>query len=158
VAKNQSEIVAKSLERVKAKIQEELALLGIDYTGELSDSLTVKETAFGAILTALDYLPTSFDNVGRGPGGNPWIDPDWLRAKGIQPRNLKTGRFISYKSAAILISRKIGREGTDRYMGERPGIDIEGILFDEAPKLKNKLAASFVAKFREDLKQTTISQ
>ena len=157
MAKAQNEIIAESLENIKTDIQDELKSLGIDYTKQLSNSLEVKATAFGAVLSALEYLPTSYDSTGRGPGRNPFIDPDWLRAKGIQPRDLKTGRFITFKSAAILISRKIGRIGTDRFLNRRPGVNIDGILKEHKPPMINKLQKSFASKFREDIRQTIIN-
>jgi hypothetical protein len=146
MAKNQTEIVGKSLNKIKDRIKEELSSLGIDYTGRLSESLEVNNTAFGATLSAERYLPTAFDNVGRGPGGNPWIDPDWIRVRGIQPRDFTTGKFITFESLAVLISRKIGREGTNRFTNSgvgSVGVDIDTILEDEKPKLLKKLTVSF---------------
>jgi len=151
VAKSQVEIVAKSLRKIKDKIQSELADKKIDYTKQLSDSLKINNTAFGATLSAERYLPTAFSNVGRGPGRNPFIDPDWIRAKGIQPRDLRTGRFITFVSAAILISMKIGREGTDRHLGRREGVDIKNILKEEKPKLLKKLTLSFAKDFTKSI-------
>jgi hypothetical protein len=156
VSKAQSEIIGKQLELIKGDIQKELSSLAINFTGQLSDSLTVELTGFGAVLKGLEYLPTSYDGVGRGPGGNPFIDPNGLRAKGIQPRDLKTGRFISFKSAAILVSQKIGREGTDRYTNKRPGVDIDAILEKRKHEMMNKLKKSFVSEFRKDIKETII--
>jgi len=108
------------------------------------------------LLRGLEYLPTSYDGIGRGPGGNPWIDPNWFRAKGIQPRDLKTGRFIRFETAAYLVSMKIGREGTDRFSNKRPGVDIDSILEKHKPELLNKLKKSFVSEFREGIKETII--
>jgi len=151
VAKSQVEIVAKSLEKIKIKIEEELTSKNINFTGHLSRSMEINNTSFGATLSAERYLPTAFSNVGRGSGRNPFIDPDWLKAKGIQPRDLKTGKFITFISAAILISRKIGREGTDRHLGRREGVDIKNILKEETPKLLKKLTLSFAKDFTKSI-------
>lgn len=154
MAKSQNEIVGKSLNKIKDRIKEELAATQINYTNQLSDSLQVDNTAFGAVLKGERYLPTAFQGGGRAPGGRPFIDPDWVRAKGIQPRDFTTGRFISFKSAAIMISKKIGREGTNRYIGSgigSVGVDIDSILEEEKPELLKKLTISFAKDFTSSI-------
>jgi len=150
VAKAQTEIVGKSLNKIAERIKEELDTLDISYTNQLRDSITVDNTAFGAVLKAERYLSTAFQDVGRGPGGRPFIDPDWVRAKGIQPRDFTTGRFISFVTAAILISRKIGERGTNRYIGSgigSVGVDISTIIKEEKPTLLKKLTISYAKDF-----------
>ena len=156
MGKNQNDIIAESLEVIKERIQGELNSLNIDYTGQLSQSLEVKNTAIGAVLMGDEYLPTSYDNVGRGPGRGPFINPDWVRSKGIVPRDLR-GRFISFESFAILVSRKIAREGTDRHTGKRPGVDIETIIEEEKPEMLRRVSKSFVKRYAENIKKGTIS-
>ena len=159
MAKSQNEIVGKSLNKIKERIKEELASFGINYTGQLSSSLRVDNTAFGAVLKAEDYLPTSFDKSdfgrgGRGPGGNPWIDPDWVRSKGIQPRDFTTGKFISFESAAVAISKSIGESGTNRYKGSgigSNGVEMATIIKEEKPTLLKNLRLSFSKDFTKSI-------
>ena len=151
MAKSQNEIIGKSLNKVKERIIQELATKNIDATGQLSNSLQINNTAFGATLTALEYLPTSFDKVGIRPGSAPFISVDWVRVKGIHPRDFKTGRFISYASFAFLVSQKIKREGTDRYSNKREGVDIKTIMEEERPQLKKDLTLSFKGDFTKTI-------
>lgn len=84
----------------------------------------IKETksgfriAFGARGAGAQYV--RWVEEGRGPGRRPPMEPirQWVRAKPLKLRNLKTGRFQpltdqNVNSAAFLIARKIGEKGTE---------------------------------------------
>lgn len=84
----------------------------------------IKETktgfriAFGARGAGAKYV--RWVEEGRGPGRMPPVEPirQWVRAKPLKLRNLKTGQFTpltdsNVNSAAFLIARKIGRKGTE---------------------------------------------
>jgi hypothetical protein len=81
--------------------------------------------------------------LGRGPGKMPprekieeWVEknPDILAFFKTIFKN------ITSKSLAYIIARKIGREGTQIYRGERPGIDYLGILERSMPELVAEIA------------------
>lgn len=81
--------------------------------------------------------------LGRGPGKMPprekieeWVEknPDILAFFKTIFKN------ITSKSLAYIIARKIGREGTQIYRGERPGIDYLGVLEKSMPELVAEIA------------------
>lgn len=81
--------------------------------------------------------------LGRGPGKMPprekievWVDknPDVLAFFKTIFKN------ITSKSLAYIIARKIGREGTQIYRGEKPGIDYLGVLERSMPELVAEIA------------------
>lgn len=81
--------------------------------------------------------------LGRGPGKMPprekieeWVEknPDILAFFKTIFKN------ITSKSLAYIIARKIGREGTQIYRGERPGIDYLGVLERSMPELVAEIA------------------
>ena len=90
-----------------------------DYTGKTSSS------------------PYKYKNK-QPPSG---ILAKWISKKGIKGRDKKSGRFISHKSLAFIIGRKIKRDG------------IQGISFFQKPLgLEMKNFASQVAKaVKEDI-------
>lgn len=72
-------------------------------------------------LTGADYW--YFTVYGRRPGKQPPIESilGWLKKKGITSD-------IPERSLAFLIARKIGRLGTDIYLGKRPGLALPQII------------------------------
>ena len=66
----------------------------------------------------------------------------WLFDKGITPRDKRTGRFISYESAAYIISKAIGRDGT-KFQYSRP-IDFEKSLLKAYKKSTEKIKTAIV--------------
>jgi hypothetical protein len=88
---------------------------------------------------------------GRKPGKMPPIDSilDWLTNKGITAD-------ISLRSLAFLIARKIGRVGTDIYLGKRPGLALDEIIakrqeeFDKVfiPAMTEEVSTLIFAKFK----------
>jgi len=131
--------------------------LGIRTTGFSANSVKVlKGTHSGqAFLSSQLYLNTNFDKVGRKPGGRPPQQDiaDWVRNKGIQLRDRKTGRFLAVEQTAFLIARKIGKLGTDIYTGKRKGIDIKGILKENLPPTGRKLAQAYAREYAQQIKR-----
>lgn len=81
--------------------------------------------------------------LGRGPGKMPprekievWVDknPDVLAFFKTIFKN------ITSKGLAYIIARKIGREGTQIYRGEKPGIDYLGVLERSMPEIVAEIA------------------
>lgn len=77
---------------------------------------------------------------------------DWIRAKGIQPRNLKTGKFMSYKDFAKLLSVSIAKKGTiKRY--DYKGSDLINRLFKEVEgEITKELEKAFLEKINNEIK------
>lgn len=93
--------------------------------------------------------------LGRGPGKMPprekieaWVDknPDILAFFKTIFKN------ITSKSLAYIIARKIGREGTQIYRGERPGIDYLGVLERSMPELVAEIARGEAVSILTNLK------
>lgn len=89
---------------------------------------------------------------GRRPGTQPPLEAilEWVRKKPIVAD-------ISERSLAFLIARKIGRVGTDIYLGKRPGMALP-IIIEEANRdfkqdLKSKLRAEITKDFGDQLRQ-----
>ena len=80
----------------------------------------------------------------RGPGKPPpsYDIFTWLFDKGIKPRDKQTGRFMTYESAAYLISRAIGQKGT-QFMHSRP-IDYDQAKTEAFKKTNEKIKTAIV--------------
>jgi hypothetical protein len=89
--------------------------------GDLGMEIQLAQTGGG--LSANDYIYQLWK--GRKPGTMPPIESilSWIKKKHIKPLYK-----IKPKSLAFLIARKIGRQGTDIFMGKRPGLDLEAII------------------------------
>lgn len=86
---------------------------------------------------------------GRKPGKMPPIDSiqEWVEKKGIVPDG-----NISLRSLAFLIARKIGREGTDIYLGRRAGISMWEIIDNNNFDLREALSEQIDIEVKEALK------
>jgi hypothetical protein len=81
--------------------------------------------------------------LGRGPGKMPPREKieEWVEKNPDVLAFFKTiFKNITSKSLAYIIARKIGREGTQIYRGERPGIDYLGVLERSMPELVAEIA------------------
>lgn len=94
---------------------------GIRSSGKSAESLRPEVTENSGTLYGAKYFYQQ--KHGRRPGKFPPIDDilNWIRAKGITPRDPKT----SERSLAFLFARKIAEKGTDIYEGKRPALDVE---------------------------------
>jgi len=103
-------------------------------------------------LFAPDWFKYGFI-TGRGPGKLPPEEPilSWIKRVGINPKltliqlSLQNqGKAIDqeaeYQSLAWAIRKKIGRDGTDIWMGKKKGIDFLGAIDRNKPELLQKLA------------------
>lgn len=90
---------------------------------------------------------------GRRPGKQP--PPEsilaWMQSKGIH------GDYISDKSLAYLIGRKIGQLGTDIYLHKRPGLSLAEIIETNNKEFADNLRVTYLTEikntFSESLKE-----
>jgi len=109
-----------------AEARYNLATRKANASKDLSESLRywITETRSGITLNLGARAPGNkyaiYADQGRGPGKMPPLAKieAWVKIKPLKLRDLKTGRFqkvtpARIRSAAFLIARKIGREGTE---------------------------------------------
>jgi hypothetical protein len=138
------EIFREELGIVKFEIQSEQQALGITDSGLSANSIVIKGSrAQGAVLTAVGYLQTNFDGIGRGPGGFPPVQ-DIMRWGKLAPRAGQT-----LEQAAFLVARKIAEQGTDIHTGRRRGIDMDEIQKRSADRLAESLADNELIRFND---------
>jgi hypothetical protein len=87
---------------------------------------------------------------GRRPGKQPPIDNilAWIKKKGIEAKD------ISERSLAFLIARKIGKLGTDIYLGKRPALALEQIIKVNQGKFEGDLKE----KYRKEITEAVSNQ
>jgi hypothetical protein len=96
-------------------------------------------------LSGVMYAPHYFQYLifGRGPGKQPPPQSmtDWVTSNpDVLERAKQVYKYITAEQLGFLIGRKIGREGTDIYTGKKPGIDLLGVMEQNAPELFKALA------------------
>jgi ethanolamine ammonia-lyase small subunit len=93
--------------------------------------------------------------LGRGPGKFPPPDK-MLKFVQDNPQILESARQtyanITEEGLAYLIGRKIAREGTRIYRGEKEGIDLLGVIEANLPELLKDLARNQVLSIQTELK------
>jgi len=106
------------------------------------------------------YAPDWFQYMitGRGPGKRPpYKEPDnviekWLKKNPHVLVKLKEYfANITEKGAAYIIGRKIGREGTQVWSGEKKGVDILGPMEKYMPELLQTLVKNEAVKIATSL-------
>ena len=119
------EIITRYLEGVAEAIKTDAVNKGQKIP---ADSFEVRVGNDGTVsLLAADYF--QYLVFGRGPGKMPPVEKIQAWAKKIPLKGLDDlGRFITDKSLAWAIAKKIAREGTDIFQGKKPGIDLLGAM------------------------------
>ncbi len=86
---------------------------------------------------------------GRKPGKQPPIDSilGWLQKKGITSD-------IPERSLAFLIARKIGKLGTDIYLGRRPGLALPEIVEKREKEFDDEIDKHFREKYLNDFEKS----
>lgn len=127
------------LAMVRAKLIEDQKAKRMTTTGVTARSLDIQEVSRGAQLIGDDSFQQQI--AGRRPGR--FMPPDralkYVKDKKLVPRPDKYGRIPSLKSLAFLINRKLARDGSDIYLGKRPGLDLSGIVKSVQPTLRQAL-------------------
>lgn len=135
-------------------------------TNAKSILLRNKKIATGALYNSVRYLVTPQGNIqfifdesgkyvqgGRRRGARfppPTPILNWIRAKGIQGRDKKTGRFITNKALTFLISRGISEKGIKPlpFMS----MAIKESKKQLASELKKSVAKAMVKRLKASLK------
>jgi hypothetical protein len=122
---------------------------GIRSSGKSAQSLKIRTDENSGVLTGAKYFYQQ--KYGRKPGRFPPIDDilDWIRAKGITPRDTKT----TERQLAFLFARKIAESGTDIFEGKRPALAVE----DKIKELLAVFAKNMAVEFRDKI-ITTLKQ
>lgn len=97
------------------------------------------------------YAPHYFQYLifGRGPGKQPPPQSmtDWVTSNpDILDRAKLVYKYITADQLGFLIGRKIAREGTDIFTGKKPGIDLLGVMEQNAPDLFKAIAKNEAIK------------
>tara|TARA_R110000744_G_scaffold139833_1_gene251004 strand:+ start:512 stop:1063 length:552 start_codon:yes stop_codon:yes gene_type:complete len=76
---------------------------------------TKKKQSFKNQMNQSEVSPFKFgtgsSKVGKSKGGMSGIMSKWIKKKGFQWKDKKTGRFMSYKSMGYIVARSIYRDG-----------------------------------------------
>jgi len=141
------EILREELERLRLDIITQQSTLGIKDSGRSADSIKIVQArGLSAELTAVGYLATNFDKVGRRPGRQPPVDDILLWGK-LQPEGNETRLQAAFK-----VARAIGEMGTLIFRGAQ-GIDITELTKQSATRVSKALAENSVLQFSEATKR-----
>ena len=139
------ESIIKTLTRVKNKIILDYRNKGLKASGDFENGFDIgRQGRYKVVLSIPSYsryiMKFKGNRVGskKAPGKATDYEPlkQWIKDKGLQLRDLATGRFMAktetnYRKVAFLISRKINTSGTDIYQGKRQPIDLDAIVDNE---------------------------
>lgn len=121
------------MEGIKSDILSEMDELGFNASGKTAASFEIEiGDNYGKLIGLRSFQTIIQERLTDGGKGRKPTEKDgsgqlyksilgWIDAKGITPDG------ITKESLAFLISRKIHREGTRLYRGERQGVDLKGI-------------------------------
>ena len=127
------------LEDIKQDIIDEYEQKGLKASGAFERSLNIRRQGRGKVMLSIppysQFISKFKSNRGgRKPGGFPPLSiiEQWVKDKGLQIRDITTGRFrrktpTTTKQVAFLIARKIAEKGTDIHLGKREAIDLDRI-------------------------------
>ena len=162
--KGVSEILNKYGEQITSAIQQKLKQDGTDASGKTYNSVDYDVNG-----TTLDVYYSGVVNVldeGLSPNtAYPSITSivRWMEDKNIQPRSLKTGRFVKKTRAymrrtAFAIRSSIINKGTIKRFGYR-GTGVLDFAFskDRMNKMANELSSSFSDEINEQILLTFTS-
>ncbi len=120
---------------------------------KIPENFRVEVDEKGGRLWGADYF--QYLVLGRGPGKMPPLDPIIEWAKKFQGRD-KRGRFITDKSLAWAVAKKIALHGTDIFQGKKPGIDFLGVMETNMPELVSAIAKNeainILTTFKKELR------
>jgi hypothetical protein len=140
-------LISELLDGIKKVYIDKQTTQGIRSSGKSAESLRIEAgEKEGALYGAKYFYQQKF---GRKPGKFPPIDDilDWIRAKGITPRDTKT----TQKQLAYLFARKIAQSGTEVYQKKRDGLAVEEevkvLVKDFQDKLNGEFKAAIKASF-----------
>ena len=140
------EIIREFLEAVRDDSLTAQRELGLKASGKSGDSLRIQADEKRGALFGSPAI--RFQVKGRGPGKfpPPQTIQDWIEDKPIPVVG------ITVESLAYLIGRKIARQGTDIYLGRRPGLDLQEIIGKNMRPFVERLAREITVETFEQIK------
>lgn len=141
---NAQPLISELLDGIKKVYQDRQKEQGIRSSGKSADSLrTESNESSGKLYGAKYFYQQKF---GRKPGKFPPISDilDWIRSKGITPRDTKT----SERQLAFLFARKIAQKGTDVFQRKREGLEVEQQVEELVKEFRSKLNEGFKAEIK----------
>lgn len=140
--------ISELLNGVRQAYQTDQIDKGIRSSGKSSASLRMEVTETSGTLYGAKYFFQQ--KHGRKPGKFPPISDilDWIREKGITPRDSKT----STRQLAFLFARKIAEKGTDIYSGKRPALNVDEKIQELLKQFSQKVAKDFIAETKMRLR------
>lgn len=121
------------LEVIRKRIIQDQQAKHIRASGKSAQSLKIEEVRNGGQLIGSDYFQQQI--TGRKPGKFPPIKPilQWIDDKGLSLDK------ITKKGLAFIIARKIAEKGTDIFRKKRSGLEVNEIVNQSLPSLKDQL-------------------
>lgn len=143
------------LDKVRDLLIQDQKDKGIRTTGQSAEE--IKKTVNGdrgGELTGPHYFRQQKD--GRKPGkfAPPQAILQWIKDKGITPRDPKT----SLESLAFLFNRKLAREGSDIYLGRRPALNINEKLKELLKEFRDNTRKGMKGKITESIKRAVAAE
>jgi hypothetical protein len=150
------DLIERTLNGIKDELIREMDSGGFNASGRTKESFQVQAQDFYGELIGLRSFQTIVaerlkdGGRGRGPtksGGNGELYKSilqWIQEKGITPEG------ITIESLAFLISRKIHREGTAIYRGEKQGIDLKGIATRYIDQMMKEIPMIIITNLKQN--------
>lgn len=146
------DIIQKFLDQVIANIKADAASKGQKIP---ANSFRTEVTNDGGVLYAANYF--KYLVSGRPPGKQPPPEKmlEWVEQNPHIFEYFKTiYENITHKGLAYIVGRKIGREGTAIYRGDKPGIDFMNSIESSLPTLFSDIASNEAVAFLSGIKST----
>jgi len=143
MAVNFSASIDEHLDKVRQAYQDALNANGNNASYKTSESFTKEVTQNSGTLFGASNLYQL--KHGRKPGRFPPIDDilDWIRSKGITPKDNKT----TERQLAFLFARKIAQSGTDIFEGKKPALNVD----DQIKVLQEQFEKNLTADFKTEI-------
>ncbi len=140
--------ISELLDGVRNAYIEDQTAKGVRSSGQSAKSLRKVITPTSGSLFGAHYFYQQRN--GRRPGKFPPISAilDWIRIKGITPRDSNT----TERQLAFLFARKIANSGTDIFMKRRPALDVDQRIQELFLEFRKKVAKDL----KDDIKTTLI--
>ena len=134
---------------VRGKLKSEASKDGFKASGKLDKSFRYRVIKNELHLFGEEYANALSKGIEKDPSYNKSGDKfrediiSWAKAKGIRPRRDKKGRFTSFMSMAIAITRSIRRKGISKRFGYKGSGFIETVKKQTQKEIVEILSAGY---------------